>query len=72
MFSHQDIALLFYFPNLIRTNKGNAVPNAYPITAPIPPHVAAEGGPKRIQVPKAEATKLELNENVPIALLATK
>ena len=41
-----------------------AAPSAYPITAPIPPHVAAEGGPNKIQAPSAEAIKLEVNENI--------
>ena len=34
------------------------MPNAYPITAPTPPHVAAATGPNRIQAPKADATRL--------------
>ena len=53
-------------------NRGNAVPSAYPITAPMPPHVAAEEGPNNIHAPKAEATKLAVNENVPTDLFATK
>ena len=52
--------------------KGKAVPNAYPITAPIPPHVAAEAGPNSIQAPRAEATKLVDKEKAPTDLLATK
>ena len=32
------------------------------MTAPIPPHVAAEAGPNKIQVPRADATKLVVNE----------
>ena len=40
--------------------------------APIPPHVAAEAGPNKIQAPKAEAVKLVVNENNPIFLLAVK
>ena len=33
-----------------KNNIGAAVPNAYPITAPIPPQVAAEAGPNTIQI----------------------
>ena len=40
------------------------MPNAYPITAPKPPQVAAEAGPNNIHAPKAEAAKLVVNENV--------
>ena len=53
-------------------NNGNAVPSAYPITAPIPPHVAAEAGPNNIHAPNDDATRLAVNENVPIDLFATK
>ena len=56
----------------IKMKKGKAVPNEYPITAPIPPHVAAEAGPNRIQAPRAEATKLVDKEKTPTDLLATK
>ena len=38
----------------------------------MPPHVAAEAGPNNIQAPKAEATKLAVNENVPTDLFANK
>ena len=51
---------------------GKAVPKEYPITAPIPPQVAAEAGPNKIQAPNAEAMKLVVNEKVPTDLLATK
>ena len=60
------------FPIKIIANKGNAVPREYPITAPIPPHVAAEAGPNKIQVPKAEATKLDVSEKVPTDLFASR
>ena len=40
------------------------MPNAYPITAPIPPQVAAEAGPNNIQAPKADADKLVVNEKI--------
>ena len=36
-------------------SNGKAVPRAYPITAPMPPHVAAEAGPNKIQAPSADA-----------------
>jgi len=42
------------------------------MTAPIPPHVAADAGPNKIQAPKAEATKLVVNEKKFIFLLAVK
>ena len=58
--------------SLIKINKGKAVPKAYPITAPIPPQVAAEAGPNKIQAPKAEETKLVVNEKAPIDRFATK
>ena len=48
------------------------MPNAYPITAPTPPHVAAATGPNRIQAPKADATRLEVSENKPMFLFAVK
>ena len=63
---------LIFSPKYIKKNIGKAVPNEYPIIAPIPPHVAAEAGPNKIQAPKAEATKLVVNENNPIFLLAVK
>ena len=40
------------------------MPNAYPITAPIPPHVAADAGPNKIQAPRADAVKLVVREKV--------
>ena len=48
------------------------MPAAYPITAPIPPHVAADAGPKSIHAPSADATKLVVKENVPTDLFATR
>ena len=51
-------------PKLDKNNIGAAVPKAQPITAPIPPQVAAEAGPNKIQAPKAEAVKLAVNEKV--------
>ena len=42
------------------------------MTAPIPPHVAADAGPNNIHAPRADATKLVVNENTPMLLLATK
>ena len=51
---------------------GKAVPKAYPITAPMPPHVAADAGPNKIQVPSADATKLVVKDNVPTDLFANK
>ena len=56
----------------INMNNGKAVPKAYPITAPIPPHVAAEAGPNNIQAPNADAIKLVDNDNVPTFLPAVK
>ena len=52
--------------------RGNAVPREYPMTAPIPPHVAADAGPNNIHAPNADATKLVVKEKVPTDLLATK
>ena len=63
---------LNFFPKYIRAKSGNAVPNEYPITAPMPPHVAADAGPNNIHAPKADATKLAVKEKVPTDLLATK
>ena len=51
---------------------GKAVPNAYPMTAPRPPHVAAATGPNKIQAPKADATRLVVRENKPMFLFAVK
>ena len=59
-------------PKKIKINSGNAAPRAYPMIAPMPPHVAAEAGPNNIQAPNADETKLVVKENVPISLLATK
>ena len=42
------------------------------MTAPIPPHVAADAGPNKIQAPSAEATKLVVNEKKPIFLFAVR
>ena len=42
------------------------------MTAPIPPHVAADAGPNKIHVQSADATKLVVKDNVPTFLLATK
>ena len=43
--------LLIFLPSEIKKIIGNAVPNEYPITAPIPPQVAAEAGPNNIHAP---------------------
>ena len=40
------------------------MPKEYPITAPIPPHVAAEAGPNKTHAPNAEAVKLDVNEKI--------
>ena len=61
-----------FFPSDIKKIIGKAVPKAYPITAPIPPQVAAEAGPNKIHAPNADATKLVLNEKNPIFLLAVR
>ena len=37
-------SFLIFGPKLYKSSIGAAVPNAYPITAPIPPQVAAEAG----------------------------
>ncbi len=42
------------------------------MTAPIPPQVAADAGPNNIHAPRAEATKLVVNENTPALLFANK
>ena len=63
---------LNFEPNVIKTSNGKAVPRAYPITAPIPPHVAADAGPNKIQAPSAEETKLAVKGNIPIFLFAIK
>ena len=57
-------SFLIFGPKLYKSSIGAAVPNAYPITAPIPPQVAAEAGPKRIHAPSAEAVKLAVKEKV--------
>ena len=56
----------------MRAKRGNAVPKEYPITAPMPPQVAADAGPNNTHAPKADATKLAVKEKVPTDLLATK
>ena len=65
-------SFLIFFPKYIKKNIGNAVPNEYPMIAPIPPQVDAEAGPNKIQAPKADAVKLVVEENKPIFLLAVK
>ena len=65
-------SFLIFFPRYIKKNIGKAVPNEYPMIAPIPPHVAAEAGPNKIHAPKAEAVKLVVKENNPIFLFAVK
>ena len=65
-------SLLIFGPKFNKNSIGVAVPNAYPITAPIPPQVAAEAGPNKIQAPKAEAVKLVVKENNPIFLFAVR
>ena len=57
-------SFLILGPKLYNNNIGVAAPNAYPITAPKPPHVAAEAGPNSIHAPRADAAKLVVNENV--------
>ena len=53
-------SFLIFFPKYIKKNIGKAVPREYPMTAPIPPQVAAE------------AVKLVVKENNPIFLFAVK
>ena len=65
-------SFLIFFPKKIKKNIGNAVPKAYPITEPIPPQVAADAGPNKIQAPKADAVKLVVKENNPTFLFAVK
>ncbi len=65
-------SFLIFFPKKIKKIIGNAVPNEYPITAPIPPHVAAEAGPNKIHAPNADEVKLVIKENKPMFLLAVK
>ena len=65
-------SFLIFFPRYMKKNIGKAVPREYPITAPKPPQVAAEAGPKRIQAPNADAVKLVVNERNPIFLFAVK
>ena len=57
-------SFLIFGPKLYKKNIGAAVPKAYPITAPMPPHVAAEAGPNRIHAPNADAVKLAVSEKV--------
>ena len=61
-------SFLILGPKLYNSSIGVAEPNAYPITAPKPPHVAAEAGPNSIQAPKADAHKLVVNENISSSL----
>ena len=56
-------SFLIFFPRYIKKNIGKAVPSEYPITAPIPPQVAADAGPNKTHAPKAEAVKLVVKEN---------
>ena len=65
-------SFLIFFPRYIKKNIGKAVPREYPMTAPIPPQVAAEAGPNNIHAPNAEAVKLVVKENNPIFLFAVK
>ena len=65
-------SFLIFFPRYIKKNIGKAVPSEYPMTLPIPPQVAAEAGPNKIQAPNAEAVKLVVKENNPIFLFAVK
>ena len=65
-------SFLILGPKLYNSSIGVAEPNAYPMTAPKPPQVAAEAGPNNIHAPNADATKLVVNEKVPTDLLATK
>ena len=65
-------SVLIFFPKYIRKIIGKAVPRAYPITAPNPPHVAAAAGPNSIHAPNAEATKLVVNEKKPMFLFAVR
>ena len=64
-------SFLIFGPKLYNNNIGVAAPSAYPITAPKPPHVAAEAGPNSIHAPKADAAKLAVNENVFSSLFPT-
>ena len=48
-------SFLILGPKLHNNSIGVAAPNAYPITAPKPPHVAADAGPNNIHAPKADA-----------------
>ena len=57
-------SFLIFGTTLYKNSIGAAVPKASPITAPIPPQVAAEAGPNNIQAPSAEAVKLAVSENV--------
>ena len=55
-------SFLIFGPKLYKKNIGAAVPSEYPITAPIPPHVAADAGPNKIHAPSADAVKLAVSE----------
>ena len=63
---------LNFEPRKIKISNGKAVPRAYPVTAPSPPHVAADAGPNKIQAPRAEEIKLDVKGNIPIFLFAIK
>ena len=63
---------LIFLPKYIKKIIGKAVPRAYPMTAPIPPHVAAATGPNKIHAPNADATRLVVSENNSIFLFAVK
>ena len=65
-------SFLILGPKLYNNNIGVAAPNAYPITAPKPPHVAAEAGPNNTHAPSADATKLVVKDNVPAFLPAVR
>ena len=65
-------SFLIFLPKKVKKNIGKAAPNEYPITAPIPPHVAADEGPNKIQAPKADATKLVVKVKKPTFLFAVR
>ena len=57
-------SFLILGPKLYKNIIGVDAPNAYPITAPRPPQVAAEAGPNKIHAPNADADKLVVKENI--------
>ena len=57
-------SFLIFGPKLNKSNIGVAAPNAYPITAPIPPQVEADGGPNKIHAPRADAVRLVVSEKI--------